>query len=915
MSWLWVRPRIRRSFRLALFRRDRSRAELDEELRLHLELRTAQLVARGLEPDQARVEALRRMGSSTIEEALSRLLPSRTRLERRMRIRDWLGAIRQDAGFTLRQLRRSPGFTFAVVGTLAIAIGATATMFGIVDRLMLRPPAHVVAPESIYRVFMTVLREEGEDRSIARSPYAFFELARERATGARVAGSHLAEVAVGRGREASRANVTFVTPGYFALLGTRPHSGRFITDEEAHHETGARVAVLGHGAWLRRFGGESSAIGRTIDIEGLAHTIVGVAPKGFHGTRMEPVELWAPMATLHAMPSTKNLFYFHNAVVEVLARPAAGNGVAQTGTELSVLLLSSDENRPLPRGRARLELRADLVSLSGAIGPDMKRPQEATVAIWLAGVSILLLLVACANVASLFLLRAEQRARELAVRLSLGVGRGRLAMQLFIECATVVVLGGLAALVVTATGGAWLRRVLLPDVAWEGWAADQRMLLLTIAALVITAIITGLAPAVHAFRATPQGLLAGSARQGAGATRRGWLQRPLLLAQTALTVVLLVGAGLFVRSLHELRSVDLGIQPERVIVVTAEFSNIGWRSAEINAFAQRAIDRLRGVPGVEAVALAESAPLVGSIGAGSVRIPGRDSLVAALGSSPLKSTVSPGFFDVVGMQLVRGRVIDERDTKAAPLVTVINETMAQRLWPDGSAIGDCFYVGNVPQCFTVVGIVRDAHRFRYVEEPRPFYFLALAQETFAKHPSAILVRTDGDAERYIGRVKEALDGVAPELPLLEVASLQSRLDPQARPWQLGATVFTIYGAFAGVLAALGLYSAIAFGVVMRKRELGVRIAIGARGRQILGLILGEGVRIGVVGLAIGLGITVLAADRLGERLTELLFRVAPTDVGVMLGVVALLLSAIVLASLVPAWRATRVDPMIAMRAE
>src|SRR5688500_2117729 len=282
MALFWVRPGIRRSFRLAVFRRARREADLSDELRLHVELRTAQLVARGLDPEDARAEALRRLGDSTFEGAFWRLLPYRTRAEQRMRARDWLDAIRQDVGFSLRQLRRNPGFTLAVIGTLAVAIGATATMFGIVDRLMFRPPAHVEAPENVYRLFMTFIRPEEGDTSIEPTPFDFWQLARERTSGVRVAGSHATEMAVGREESAGRERVRFVSPGYFELLGTRPRLGRFFTDEEAEHTSGARLAVLGHGAWLRRFGGEESALGRTIDIEGIPHTVIGVAPAGFH---------------------------------------------------------------------------------------------------------------------------------------------------------------------------------------------------------------------------------------------------------------------------------------------------------------------------------------------------------------------------------------------------------------------------------------------------------------------------------------------------------------------------------------------------------------------------------------------------------------------------------------------------------
>jgi predicted permease len=918
-----IRPGIRRAFLLALPWRRRVQGELIDELELHVDLRARQLQATGMTADDARAEALRRLGFTSMDEARERLAAEGARIARPLRLRDVMDSVSTDSLLAVRQLRRQPGFAIAVVATLGIALAAAATMFGVVDRLLLRPPAGVAAPDQVRRFFVTYTWPAGDgrpagSRSIAGVDWEYYQKLRRELPAVSIAAAKQQTVPVGTGAAARRGEVRFVSPGWFALLGARPALGRLISDDEAELRSGARVVVLGYGAWRRHFGGDESAVGRRIDIDGRAHTVIGVAPRDFNGADLTAVDAYLPMASALLDPDGRWSFELANAHFNLVARLATGSSDLELGSRADAVFHAYAEERRRPGDtRPRSSGRVTAVPLGGGVGSDLKRMPEASVSIWLVGVSVVLVLVACANVASLFLLRAERRRRELAVRLALGVSRGRLVAQLLVESLVVAVLGGVLAVVLTAWGGVALRRLLLPNVDWEFSRIDTRVVALTALGVVATALIAGILPALRAWRADGRSVMSGVGQTGAGGSlRQIGAQRGLLVLQTALSTLLLVGAGLFLRSLHNLRSIDIGMEPARVVAVGGDFGGAGWKTPEIESFFARAVERLEALPSVEQVSLASGIPLMSARGMGLKAIAGRDSAVVRNAPSPMGNHVDPDFFSTMGMRIVSRRGIDARDVRGAPLVAVINETLARQHWSaaNESPIGACLRLGNIKECVTVVGVVRDARLFFKARdaEIRPQLYMAIRQKTFVSAPEAILVRTTGDdAERHTGRVRDALQGLMPGMPFLDVRSVQSAIEPEVRPWQLGATVFTLYGAFAVLLAALGLYSATAYAVAARTREIGVRIAVGARAADVIRLVLGEGMRVGVLGLALGLSIAAIG----GAGLTDLLFEVGPRD-GTVLGAVAVvLLGAVTVASLIPARRAARVDPVVSLRTE
>jgi predicted permease len=548
-----------------------------------------------------------------------------------------------------------------------------------------------------------------------------------------------------------------------------------------------------------------------------------------------------------------------------------------------------------------------LADLTGALDQRMTRLPEATVSAWLVGVAALLLAIACANVAGLLLLRALRRRREIAVRLALGMSRRRLAALLFVESGLFALFGALASIVVIVWGGEWVERVMLTSIATEPPGFDWWMLGVAVACTVGTAFIAGLVPLLQI-----RGTITAGLREGGqyGSARRSWMHRGLLVAQTALSVVLLVGAGLFLRSLHRISSLDLGMDVENVLAVSVDFSSTARSGRDRIAFFEGALERVRALPGVLAASVSIQAPLKGARGA-SFTLPGAERMVASPnGSVPFGNDVSDGFFEATGMRIVRGRGFTSSD-RTGPPVIIVNEALASLAWPGRSGIGECVYTPDRKNiCTTVVGVVANARTFRLREEERPWLYSPLAPDDVDSRVLLVHVRP-GDTDRMKGTLRRTVQELETDVPFVDVSVLGDMLDPDMRPWRMGATLFTVFGLLAALLAALGLYSAVAYAVTQRTREIGVRMAVGAVASDVMRLIVGDGLRIAAVGVTLGL---VMALAGSGS-IRELLFETSPRDPLVLVVVATGLIALAVLASLAPARRASGVNPAVALRGD
>ncbi|HKG90738.1 MAG TPA: ABC transporter permease [Gemmatimonadaceae bacterium] len=898
---------FRRLFRLP-DREARVESDVDAEIAFHFEMRTQELVARGAAPEAARATALREFGDITRwRHTMSEIDRERLGRERRA---EWWGAAWQDLRYAARGLRRQPGFALVVVLTLALGVGANATMFGIVDRLLLRPPAHARDADRLARIYITRILPGMGEFTASNTSYPDYVVLRDSVPSfAGAAAFFTINQTLGRGAAAEQIHTSAVTGNFFALVGVRPALGRFLLPDD-DRPAAAPAAVIGHAFWRRHFGGAPDALGKVLLIGKRSYTVVGVAPAGFTGVELGAIDAWVPTAIWASdagdagWATTRNMRW-----IKVVTRLKPGATHERASVEATEVYRRAQP----PDRRAELKATVAVASIIAARTPETLRSQNATVAAWLGGVSVVVLLIACANVANLLLARATRRRREIAVRIALGIGRARLAGQLLVEGLLLATLGTAAGLALARWGGDAARAVLLPEVAWADAApVDLRTLAFAAAAAVATGLLIGLAPMLQTARPGLVGALKAGAREGAYQKSR--LRSTLLVAQAALSVVLLVGAGLFVRSLRNVAGLDMGFDPRRVMVVMLDLPSAGYKREGVEAFYQRAEERVSALPGVERASVAATTPFYSSA-ATDLRAEGWDSLPSFKGGSPTINAVSWDYFETMGTRIVRGRGFAEGDREGAPRVAVVNETMARTLWPGKEPLGKCLHIGEEGKgpCVQVAGVARDMRRDRLREDEALQYYVPLEQKTWSVGMRALFVRARGGeaTPALAAEVRRAVQSLAPSLPYAEVKPLQELIDPHVRPWRLGATMFGAFGVLALVIAAVGLYSVIAYTVAQRTHELGVRVALGARTGHVLRLVVGEGMRVAVAGIALG----ALGALAGGRFVAPLLFDVSPHDPLVFGGVTLTLLAVAVAASLIPARRAARVDPAVALRTE
>jgi predicted permease len=538
-------------------------------------------------------------------------------------------------------------------------------------------------------------------------------------------------------------------------------------------------------------------------------------------------------------------------------------------------------------------------------GPD--RSNDARVATWLAGVAFIVLLIACANVANLLLSRALRRGREIAVRLALGVSRGRLLMQIVTESLLLAVLGGGAGLLIAQWGGAVVQRALLNQANAATLLTDARVVLVVAGLAVIAGLLTGLGPALQAGRMDIAATLKAGAREGTGTLHHSRLRVGLLVGQAALSVVLLVAAGVFVRSLFNVQHVRLGFDSDRLLYVEFNWRNMQVDSAQQIALRDQLVERAKTVPGVENAARALSVPFWQTWNR-PLYVEGVDP-ASKLGEVTSLQAGTPELFQTMGTRVLRGRGISRDDRAHAPLTMVVNESMAKRLWPNEDPIGKCVRLdAETAPCRTVVGLAEDI-RTNSISEPRMFYYLSSAQ--FNPTTGGMFVRTQGSATEKSEAVRRALQPLMPGISYASVTPMSTIMAPRTRSWRLGATMFAVFGGLALGLAAIGLYSVIAYNVTQRTHEMGVRVALGAEGRDVVRLIMREGLMVVVPGVALGMAVALLS----GRWLKPLLFDVSPADPAILVSVMVTLIAVAIAASWVPALRAARVNPTEALRAD
>jgi predicted permease len=823
--------------------------------------------------------------------------------------------ILQDLRYAIRGLKARPGFTIAVVLTLALGIGANAAMFSVVDRLLFRPPPLLRDPALVHRVNLARSYRGKEFVGDGVQYQRYLDLTRWTRSFARTAEFTERSLAIGEGSDAREMQVCAVTPGFFGFFDAPPALGRYFTSGEDSPPSGTPVAVLAFGFWQTRFGGHRDVLGQTLRIGATLYTIIGVAPRGFVGLASGlPPAAYIPISA-YASELAVNLrlrgetwwttYHWTWARMLVARKPgvslAAANADLTAAYQKSYLAQAAADYGMTPMAVARPHAIAAPVLEER--GPNQS--SETKVATWITGVSLVVWLIACANVANLLLARALGRRREIAVRLALGVGRGRLAGQLLIESLLLAMLGGVAGVLVAQWGGAVLRAALLSNTSGAAVVTDPRTLLFAGLAALLAGLLTGLAPIFQTRRADLTRDLKTGTREGA--VHRSRTRVALLLLQGALSVVLLVGAGLFVRSLRNVRQLHLGYDPDSVLVVHTQMRGVQLDSAHNVALLRRLLEEAQAMPGVARASRQVTMPFWETWST-DLYVAGIDS-VERLGEFDLNA-VSADYFATMGTRLLRGRGITEQDAAGAPRVMVVSEAMARALWPGREALGECVRVGadTVP-CTTVVGIAENIKSQSLSDDPGFFYYLSSAQSN--PQLGGLFLRVRGYAPRSQEAIRRRLQPLMPGPSYVTVTPLTEVLGGQARSWRLGATMFTAFGLLALVLAAIGLYSVIAYNVAQRTHELGVRSALGAQLGDLVRLVLTDGMRLALVGVVLGSVIAFIV----GRWAQPLLFEQSARDPAVFAGVAAVLLAVAAVASWIPARRAGRVDPMRALRSE
>lgn len=897
---------LRRFFRIGAFRPD-PEGDLEAELSFHLKQTEEEFLAQGFSATEAREEARRRFGN--LDQYRKDLGKMSHRAARRSRWRGLLENLGQDLAYLFRGLRREPGFTAAVVLTLALGIGANTTLFGVVDHLLLTPPAHVKNPDTAVRLQVHRFSPfSGEPETMSYQTFSDYRDFVGAGTLESVAAFGDRDLILGRGGDATRINAVFSTTSYFPLLGVDPALGRFF-DESENVPGATDVVILTHDLWQDRFGGREDILGQSISLGDGMFTVIGVAPKGFNGVDLAPVDLFLP---IHAYTTfevsdrwvTHRGFYW----IQILARLSSPS-TTQAAIDEATALHRNGRQEMIDEGRYGEDARIVLGSIKAALGPDA--PEEVQVSRWLIGVTFIVLLIACANVANLLLARGARRRREMGIRVALGISRRRLVGQLLLESTVLAGLGGALGLAMAYWGGQALRSTFLPEVAWNVSPVNTRVLLFTVGVAMMTGLLAGMAPA---WRGGGGGGMVDTLKEGdrGGTGRRSLGQSALLVTQAALSVILLVGAGLFVQSLHRAQTMDMGLDPEGVILAELQLDG-GWDPEAEFDLATRAVDRLASIPGVAEASMASATPFWGMM-AFDVSVPGHDSIPLTRGLGPFVTAASSDYLSTVGIQLREGRMFTDQDGTAGDRVTVITTNMAAGLWPTQSALGQCFMVDDEEApCWEVVGVVEDSRLTNLTGEVPWQYYLPMGSAVthLGVDPGAFFVKAQGDPLGLLPTIRQELRTLDPAVRFSHVRPLQSMVDPHLRPWRLGATMFSLFGVLALVVAMVGLYSVLAFNVARRTRELGVRSALGASRTNLLNIVLRQALGVTAMGVMLGLGVAYFAAN----KLAPLLFSTSPRDPVVLVGVAAILLMVAFCAGAIPAWAAGRVDPMTALRAD
>jgi putative ABC transport system permease protein len=871
-----------------MFRR-RADSDFSAEIRAHIALEADRLRAEGLSPSDAEAAARRAFGNPTAAE--ERFYESGRWL--------WWDQATRDADYALRMLRRSPAFTVAAVLTLALGIGANTAIFSVIDAALLRPLPY---PQPDRIVTLYGLDSTGVNGIL--SPATFLDFRRQSRAFDFLAGFRDYPFNLTGQDRPERIEGAVVTPDFFGVLGVAAQVGRTLT-LELDKPGAARTVVLSYSLWQRRYGGSADVLGRQILLDGEPRTVVGVMPAYFQYPPES--ELWT--AARFAVPENilrpdldqsniRDSHYF-----ETIGRLRPGVAVEQAQAEAGMIArrlkqqYGSDEEAS---GAALVTLHDDLIG-----------PARPALMILLGAVG-LLLLIACANIANILLARGAARQKEIAVRAALGAGRARLVRQFLTESILLAAAGGGLGIALAYAALRPLHALLPEDIlAHAALSLDSQVLFFTTLVSLASGILFGLFPALHLSGAALDGVLKEGGRGSSGGVRAHRTRSVLVATEVALAAVLLVGAGLLIRSFSRLLAVSEGFRAERVLSLRLSLPEARYPGASDRArFVERAIDSIASLPGVASAAVVSRLPLNPGNSTRSVDIKGRTSTQDD--PAPDYLVISPGYFPSMGIRLLGGRAFTERDDASAPPVVIVSQSMARTFWPGRNPVGEFVTVGGCGkenEWCQVVGAVEDVHQHNLDQPPRPAVYVPYARDPWPF--MAFVVRTGTDPASAASAVESAIHSVDSDQPLYGVRTMDEVVAASRSPRRVRMLLLSLFAALALALACVGIYGVMAYLVAERTHEIGIRMALGADRRDVLSLIVGQGLKLAGAGVAAGL----LLAAGLSRFLSTVLYGVGTTDALTFAGVAALLIALAAAATYLPAWRATRVDPVTSLRTQ
>jgi predicted permease len=889
-------------------------ADVVEELAQELEERYGRAMREGHTVDEADAMVGRELGSDSfsveIRAALKAPAP-RPAADAGLAqaSRGVLSGFREDLRYATRLLVKSPLFTLAAVASLGLGVGANTTIFSLVNELLLNP-LPVQEPSRLVSLYTTDAKNRARFQGFMATSYPNFRDYREQ-TGqvfSGVAASLFAPLSLTSGGEPEQVFGELVTGNYFDVLGVRAAVGGTFSFTAAEDEQlGAHpVVVMSDGLWKRRFGASDSVVGGVIELNRQRFSVLGVTPPGFRGVNaLGGPALWLPVSARKQVLTGFAAENFDNRralLLNVVARlkprveaPQADAALGTTAAGLEKAYPQENDSRSAtlaPVTGFNPEFRRD-VSLAGAV---------------LMGVVALVLLIACANVANLLLARAAGRRREIAIRISLGASRGRLIRQLLTESALLGLLAGAAGLLIARLSQdlLWSLRPPFLNADALDLGLSRTVLAFTLLVSVFTSLLFGLVPALQLSRPQLVDHLKDRTNRPSGFGHLFALRNVLVMAQVALSLVTLVGAGLFLRSLQNAQRTDPGFETAHLLLLSFDTGAEGYSGEAASTFQRTVLDRVRALPAVKAAVLASSGLFAGGL-ARTVFPEGVDPNDRRNGRLTPLNQVGPGYFETVGIPIVRGRSLTEVDRAGGPMVAVVNETMARRLWPDQEAVGKRFRCFGETWIIEVVGVARDAKYVTIGEDPQPFFYLPLSQ-----HPSAAVtlhVRSAGDPAAAVGTVRGQVQSLDARMPITNVLTIQQLVDQVLWAPRMSASLLGAFGALALLLAAVGVHGVVSYSVAERTQEFGIRMAMGARPVDMLGMVM----RQTFLTASIGAGIALLVAYAATRGLGNLLIGVPAGDPVTFGGTLAVILAAALAASAWPAWRASRIDPLVALR--